>query len=84
MHLITQSAQACKSLREDAYRVILVNANQAIVMTDPDLADAICIEPIHLEVISKIIEKECHNVILHRIGWLTALNYALKLEYKGL
>ncbi|MGP1930273.1 MAG: carbamoyl-phosphate synthase large subunit [Arsenophonus sp. ET-YP4-MAG3] len=77
-------AQACKALREEGYRVILVNSNPATIMTDPDLADATYIEPIQWEVISKIIEKEYPDAILPTMGGQTALNCALELEYKGI
>ncbi|MFP3014296.1 MAG: carbamoyl-phosphate synthase large subunit [Arsenophonus sp.] len=76
-------AQACKALREEGYRVILVNSNPATIMTDPDLADATYIEPIQWEVVRKIIEKESPDAILPTMGGETALNCALELERKG-
>lgn len=75
--------QACKALREEGYRVVLVNSNPATIMTDPDMADATYIEPIHWEVVRKIIEKERPNVLLPTMGGQTALNCALKLDRAG-
>ncbi|MCP4121928.1 MAG: carbamoyl-phosphate synthase large subunit, partial [Bacteroidetes bacterium] len=72
-------AQACKALREEGYRVVLVNSNPATIMTDPDMADATYIEPIQWEVVEKIIEKEKPDVILPTMGGQTALNCALDL-----
>ena len=77
-------AQACKALREEGYRVILVNSNPATIMTDPDMADATYIEPIHWEVVSNIIAKERPDAILPTMGGQTALNCALELEKKGI
>ena len=76
-------AQACKALREEGYRVILVNSNPATIMTDPDMADATYIEPIHWEVVRKIIEKERPDAVLPTMGGQTALNCALDLEKYG-
>jgi carbamoyl-phosphate synthase large subunit len=76
-------AQACKALREEGYRVILVNSNPATIMTDPDMADATYIEPIHWEVVEKIIEKERPDAVLPTMGGQTALNCALELEANG-
>jgi len=76
-------AQACKALREEGYRIILVNSNPATIMTDPEMADATYIEPIHWEVVRKIIEKERPDALLPTMGGQTALNCALELEYKG-
>jgi len=76
-------AQACKALREEGYRVILVNSNPATIMTDPEMADATYIEPIHWEVVAKIIEKERPCAVLPTMGGQTALNCALELESKG-
>ncbi|WP_281558672.1 carbamoyl-phosphate synthase large subunit [Thalassomonas sp. RHCl1] len=76
-------AQACKALREEGYRVILVNSNPATIMTDPEMADATYIEPIHWEVVSKIIEKERPDAVLPTMGGQTALNCALDLEKHG-
>ncbi|WP_392563478.1 carbamoyl-phosphate synthase large subunit [Orbus wheelerorum] len=76
-------AQACKALREEGYRVILVNSNPATIMTDPDMADATYIEPIHWTTVRKIIEKEKPDAILPTMGGQTALNCALELEKQG-
>lgn len=76
-------AQACKALREEGYRVILVNSNPATIMTDPEMADATYIEPIHWEVVAKIIEKERPCAILPTMGGQTALNCALELAEQG-
>ncbi|MDT0593982.1 carbamoyl-phosphate synthase large subunit [Glaciecola petra] len=76
-------AQACKALREEGYRVILVNSNPATIMTDPEMADATYIEPIHWEVVRKIIDKERPDVILPTMGGQTALNCALDLNKHG-
>ncbi|MBI0027904.1 carbamoyl-phosphate synthase large subunit [Gilliamella sp. B14448G11] len=73
-------AQACKALREEGYRVILVNSNPATIMTDPEMADATYIEPIHWACVRKIIEKERPDAILPTMGGQTALNCALELE----
>ena len=76
-------AQACKALREEGYRVILVNSNPATIMTDPEMADATYIEPITWEVVEKIIEKEKPDAILPTMGGQTALNCALDLHRQG-
>ncbi|MGY9046377.1 MAG: carbamoyl-phosphate synthase large subunit, partial [Rhodobacterales bacterium] len=76
-------AQACKALREEGYRVILVNSNPATIMTDPGLADATYIEPITPEVVAKIIEKERPDALLPTMGGQTGLNTSLKLEEMG-
>ena len=76
-------AQACKALREEGYRVILVNSNPATIMTDPELADATYIEPITPEVVAKIIEKERPDALLPTMGGQTGLNTALSLEEAG-
>jgi carbamoyl-phosphate synthase large subunit len=76
-------AQACKALRAEGYRVILVNSNPATIMTDPGLADATYIEPITTEVVEKIIAKERPDAILPTMGGQTALNTALKLAEAG-
>lgn len=76
-------AQACKALGDDGYRVILVNSNPATIMTDPKMADAIYIEPIHWEIVAKIIEKERPCALLPTMGGQTALNCALDLERHG-
>ena len=77
-------AQACKALREEGYRVILVNSNPATIMTDPEMADATYIEPITWEVVEKIIEKEKPDAILPTMGGQTALNCALDLHRHGI
>ncbi|MCM5705293.1 carbamoyl-phosphate synthase large subunit [Larsenimonas salina] len=76
-------AQACKALREEGYRVILVNSNPATIMTDPVMADATYIEPITWETVARIIEKERPDVLLPTMGGQTALNCALELERQG-
>lgn len=76
--------QACKALREEGYRVILVNSNPATIMTDPDLADATYVEPITPEMVEKIIIKEKPDAILPTMGGQTGLNTALELERQGL
>lgn len=76
-------AQACKALREEGYRVILVNSNPATIMTDPELADATYIEPITPEVVAKIIEKEKPDALLPTMGGQTGLNTSLDLEEMG-
>jgi len=75
--------QACKALKEEGYRVILVNSNPATIMTDPDLADATYIEPITPEIVAKIIEKERPDALLPTMGGQTALNCALSLRKMG-
>ena len=75
--------QACKALREEGYRVILVNSNPATIMTDPEMADAIYIEPIDWQTVEKIIEKERPDAILPTMGGQTALNCALALDKHG-
>ena len=77
-------AQACKALKEEGYRVILVNSNPATIMTDPLLADATYIEPIHWESVAKIIEKERPDVLLPTMGGQTGLNTALSLAKEGI
>jgi carbamoyl-phosphate synthase large subunit len=76
-------AQACKALREEGYRVVLVNSNPATIMTDPDTADVTYIEPITWQVIEKIIEKERPDALLPTMGGQTALNCALDLAREG-
>ncbi len=76
-------AQACKALREEGYKVILVNSNPATIMTDPGTADVTYIEPIHWTVIEKIIEKERPDALLPTMGGQTALNCALDLARHG-
>jgi carbamoyl-phosphate synthase large subunit len=76
-------AQACQALREEGYRVILVNSNPATIMTDPAMADATYIEPVTWQIVEKIIEKERPDAILPTMGGQTALNCALDLERHG-
>jgi carbamoyl-phosphate synthase large subunit len=76
-------AQACKALREEGYRVILVNSNPATIMTDPELADATYIEPITPEVVARIIEKERPDALLPTMGGQTGLNTALAVADMG-
>ena len=76
-------AQACKALREEGYRVILVNSNPATIMTDPEMADATYIEPITPEIVEKIIAKERPDALLPTMGGQTGLNTALALADAG-
>ena len=76
-------AQACKALREEGYRVILVNSNPATIMTDPEMADAIYIEPVNWRTVARIIEKERPDALLPTMGGQTALNTALDLVREG-
>ena len=76
-------SQACKAIREEGYRVILVNSNPATIMTDPEMADSIYIEPVHWETVARIIEKERPDALLPTMGGQTALNCALDLEHEG-
>ena len=76
-------AQACKALREEGYRVVLVNSNPATIMTDPEMADSIYIEPVEWRTVSRIIEKERPDALLPTMGGQTALNCALDLVRKG-
>ena len=76
-------AQACKALREEGYKVILVNSNPATIMTDPEMADVTYIEPITWQVVAKIIEKERPDALLPTMGGQTALNCALDLDREG-
>ena len=75
--------QACKALREEGYRVILVNSNPATIMTDPEMADAVYIEPVEWRTVEKIIEKEKPDALLPTMGGQTALNCALDLAARG-
>jgi len=76
-------AQACKALMEEGYRVILVNSNPATIMTDPEMADAVYIEPVHWAAIERIIDKERPDALLPTMGGQTALNCALDLVREG-
>src|SRR5512144_1742671 len=75
--------QACKALKAEGYRIVLVNSNPATIMTDPDLADATYIEPITPEIVAKIIERERPDALLPTMGGQTALNCALSLRKMG-
>ena len=75
--------QACKALKDEGYRIILVNSNPATIMTDPELADATYVEPIIPEIVAKIIEKERPDALLPTMGGQTALNTALSLKRMG-
>ncbi|HQX05257.1 MAG TPA: carbamoyl phosphate synthase large subunit, partial [Zoogloea sp.] len=76
-------AQACKALREEGYKVVLVNSNPATIMTDPGTADVTYIEPITWQVVERIIEKERPDAVLPTMGGQTALNCALDLAKHG-
>ncbi len=76
-------AQACKALRADGYRVILVNSNPATIMTDPEVADATYIEPLTAEVVTQVIEKERPDALLPTVGGQTGLNLAVELAESG-
>ena len=75
--------QACRALRQEGYRVILVNSNPATIMTDPETADAVYVEPIRWQTVAKIIEKERPDALLPTMGGQTALNCALDLDRQG-
>ena len=75
--------QACKALKAEGYRIVLVNSNPATIMTDPELADATYIEPITPEIVAKIIERERPDALLPTMGGQTALNTALALDKQG-
>ena len=75
--------QACKALKAEGYRIVLVNSNPATIMTDPELADATYVEPITPEIVAKIIERERPDALLPTMGGQTALNTALALEKQG-
>src|ERR1700728_638021 len=77
-------AQACKALREEGYRVILINSNPATIMTDPSLADATYIEPITPEIVERIIVRERPDALLPTMGGQTALNTAMQLARTGI
>ena len=76
--------QACKALRDEGYKVVLINSNPATIMTDPDVADKTYIEPITLEILEKILKKEKPDAILPTMGGQTALNLAMEAEKKGI
>ncbi len=75
--------QACKALKDEGYKVVLVNSNPATIMTDPDVADKTYIEPITIEILEKILRKEKPDAILPTMGGQTALNLAMEAEKKG-
>jgi len=76
--------QACKALKEEGYKVILINSNPATIMTDPNVADKTYIEPINPEIVERIIIKEKPDAILPTMGGQTALNCALELDKLGI
>ena len=76
-------SQACKALREEGYKIVLVNSNPATIMTDPAMADRTYIEPLTVEILTKIIQKERPDAILPTLGGQTALNLATFLEREG-
>ncbi len=76
--------QACKALKDEGYKVVLINSNPATIMTDPDVADKTYIEPITLDVLGKILKKEKPDAILPTMGGQTALNLAMEAEKKGI
>ena len=75
--------QACRVLREEGYRIILANSNPATIMTDPEFADATYIEPLEVDVLTAIIERERPDAILPTLGGQTALNLAIELLESG-
>src|SRR5919206_3727373 len=75
--------QACKVLREDGFKVILVNSNPATIMTDPEFADRTYIEPITTEIVERIIAKERPEALLPTLGGQTALNLSIELAEQG-
>ena len=76
--------QACKALREEGYKVILVNSNPATIMTDPEFADVTYIEPLTVDILEKIIAKERPSALLPTLGGQTALNLSLELHQAGI
>jgi carbamoyl-phosphate synthase large subunit len=76
--------QACRALREDGYKIVLVNSNPATIMTDPEIADRTYIEPMTTEMLTKIIEKERPDALLPTLGGQTALNLSVSLAEKGI
>src|SRR5215213_5524194 len=75
--------QACRILREEGYRVILANSNPATIMTDPEFADATYVEPLDVDILTKIIERERPDAVLPTLGGQTALNLAMALVERG-
>jgi carbamoyl-phosphate synthase large subunit len=82
--LIIQAHKLVRRLKDEGYKVILINSNPATIMTDPDVADKTYIEPITLEVLEKILKKEKPDAILPTMGGQTALNLAMEAEKKGI
>ena len=76
--------QACKALKKEGYRIILLNSNPATIMTDPNMAHSTYIEPINIEMIEKILKKEKPDVLLPTMGGQTAINIALELHNLGI
>ena len=76
--------QACKALREEGYRIILINSNPATIMTDPELADRTYIEPITVDVVERVIQQERPDALLPTMGGQTALNMAVQLAEQGI
>ena len=76
-------AQACKALRAEGYRVVLVNSNPATIMTDPEYADRTYVEPLTPEVVEKVLERERPDAVLPTVGGQTALNLAVELSRRG-
>src|SRR5207247_808531 len=76
--------QACKALKEEGYRVVLINSNPATIMTDPTFADRTYIEPITVEFLEKIIERERPDALLPTVGGQTGLNAAIDLAERGI
>ncbi|MDI9641991.1 MAG: carbamoyl-phosphate synthase large subunit [Archaeoglobales archaeon] len=76
-------SQACKALREEGYKVVLVNSNPATIMTDPEMADTVYIEPLDAEIVAKIIERETPDALLPTLGGQTGLNLAIQLHEMG-
>src|SRR3954447_6557906 len=76
--------QACRALKEEGFRVVLVNSNPATIMTDPEIADRTYIEPLTLEVLTRVIEREKPDALLPTLGGQTALNLALELHRAGI
>ena len=77
-------SQACKALRQEGYKIILVNSNPATIMTDPNVADVTYIEPINDQILEEIIKKEKPDAILPTMGGQTGLNAAMSLDQKGI
>src|SRR5512134_1865178 len=75
--------QACKALKEEGYRVVLANSNPATIMTDPDFADRTYIEPLDVEVLTAILERERPDAVLPTLGGQTALNLAMAMHERG-